>query len=62
MLKITGSLNKTTSSRNNSNKSESSKNNDNRPASKRNDSNCEDDGFGIDKSGIKYAKKSGKLF
>ena len=61
MLKITGSLDKSVSSKNNGNRLTYSKNDNNRPVFKKNNSNGKDNGFDISKNSVKYVKKSEKL-
>ena len=62
MLKTTRSPNEPASSRNNGSRSASGRNNNSKPVSRKNDSNSEVDRFGVSGNGMKYAKKSGKLF
>ena len=59
---MTESPNKPAFKKNNSSKSASSKNNDSRPASGKNDNDNIVNKFDVYKNGIKYAKKSKKLF
>ena len=61
MLKTTELPDKLASSRNDGSRSASSKNNDSKLASERNSSNNEVNGLGVDRNGVKHAKKSGKL-
>ena len=62
MLKITRLPNKLAPSKNDGSRSASSKNDNSRPASKNNDSDGEVEGFDVSENGIKYIKKSRKLF
>ena len=59
MLKMTGSSNEPTSSKNNGSRSASNRNNNSRPAFGKNDGNSKVDGFGS--NGVEHTKKSGKL-
>ena len=61
MLKMTGSLDKPVSSRNNGSRSAFSRNNNSKPASRKNNGNGKIDRFGVGGNGVEYAKKSGKL-
>ena len=62
MLKSIELLNEPAPSQNNNNKSAFSRNNNSKPAFRRNNNNSEVNRFGISKNGVKYAKKSAKLF
>ena len=59
---MTGSPNKSASSRNNSSKSAFCKNNNSKPVSKKNNGNGKVDGFDISGNDIKHAKKLRTLF
>ena len=62
MLKTIGLPNKLAFSKNNGSKSASYRNNNNKPICKKNNGNSEVNGRGVNKNGVEYAKKSGKLF
>ena len=62
MLKTTGLSDKPAPSKNDGSRSASSKNDNSKPASRKNNGNGKVDGFSVGRNGVKYAKKSGKLF
>ena len=61
MLKITRLFNESALNKNNSSKSAFSRNNNSRPVFKRNNGNNKVNRFGVDRNGVEYVKKSGKL-
>ena len=60
MLKTTRLPDEPASSRNNGSRSASNRDDNSKPASGRNDNNGEVDGFGVDRNGVEYIKKSEK--
>ena len=61
MLKIAGSPNKPATNRNDGSKLAFNRNNNSKLASGRNNGDGKGDGFSVDRNGVEYTKKSGKL-